>query len=1015
MEYLEPKKTQIIDRLVKLLKKETGVNLLVGLLKSFILLLLFFLFFSVIESIFFSSSSIRSGQIFFLFVSLILFFFFWIFKPLTIYFKNKSHSEIFEVAKSVGNYFPNVKDNLLNSLQLLDQKNNSSKNLIEAAFAKVYNQIKEINFLEIINYSNLRKYSKIFFAILSVFISSLLIFPSISSASLRLINFNSDYSQPAKFNLEVLTGNDKIKKGNNILLSIKGKGELPNDIFISTKTKYDSEFLQHNLRRDSNNIYSINLKNVKYSFTYFANSGEVKTNEFFIEVVDPPIISSLSLDIIPPKYSNLPIQNQQDNGNVSGLLGTSIKFNISATKELVKAFIQIDDSSKIPLKANSRSANGSMQIKKNFSYTIHLSDKDSNKNETPITYLVKTIADKHPTITVTSPEKSSLLPNNDIINIAASIKDDFGFSKLSLHYKVIKPEQNSNNKEFDRKEISLNKSNLEQEIFYNWNFLEMIVREKDVINFYLEVFDNDFVSGPKSTKSEIFKIRIPTLNELFKQAEVTQNDATKDLEEILKEAKELQKDLSELKNELKRNEEKIDWNEKEKVENSTEKFEDLNKKIDDVQKNLDKMQKEMMQNDLLSEETMELYDELQNLMDEINNSDLKNALEEMQKSMQQMNRDNTQKSLDDLAMNEEAFQKSIERTLNLLKKIQIEQKIDEVIKRTEKIEDELNSLQEKTNDKQNDNKELSKEQREVSEQIDQLENELDKLNEKMKEVTDTPQKQMEEMKNNFDEQKNSELSEQANQEMQNQDMQKASQSQQQLSKNMSEAKKQMQQIKEAMQQQNQQVVMQNMMKSINNLISISKEQEQLKENTETLKSQPSQLPKTAQEQMTLKQNLENTLREMNKLAQKTFAVTPEMGKALGEARQKMNEATKGLQNKNGNQAGAQQGEAMQSLNKAAALMQQALQQMMQGGGEGSGGMMSMMQQLQQMANKQMGLNQQTQGMKPGQLSLQQQAQMQRLAKEQGAIQKSLGELNKEAQASGESKKLATSLEKIMKK
>ncbi|MCP4970613.1 MAG: hypothetical protein GY932_08480, partial [Arcobacter sp.] len=515
---------------------------------------------------FFLSSSIRTGQIFFLFVSLILFFFLWIFNPLAKYFKKKSHSEIFNVSKSVGNYFPDVKDNLLNSLQLLDYKNSASENLIEAAFEKVYNQIKEINFLEIINYSSLKKDSKIFFAILSVFISCLLISPSISSASLRLINFNSDYSKPAKFYLEVITGNDKIKKGNNILLTVKGNGELPNDIFISTKTKYDSEFLQHNVMQDSNNIYSIKLKNVKNSFKYFANSGKVKTNEFFIEVVDPPIINSLSLDIIPPKYSNLPLQNQQDNGNVSGLLGTIIKFNISGTKELQKAVIIKSDSSTIQLKVNNSKVNGNMQIKNNFSYTIHLEDKDRNKNETPITYLVKTIADKHPIITVTSPKKTSLLPNNDIVNITASIKDDFGFSKLSLFYKLIKPEQNSNDNEFEQKEISFNKSNLEQEIFYNWNFLNMIVREKDAINFYLEVFDNDFVSGPKSTKSEVFIIRIPTLNELFKQAEVTQNEAEKNLEEVFKEAKELQKDLSELKNELKRNEEKIDWNEKEKVE-----------------------------------------------------------------------------------------------------------------------------------------------------------------------------------------------------------------------------------------------------------------------------------------------------------------------------------------------------------------------------------------------------------------------------------------------------------------
>ncbi|MCB0751157.1 MAG: hypothetical protein KDC52_06770, partial [Ignavibacteriae bacterium] len=103
----------------------------------------------------------------------------------------------------------------------------------------------------------------------------------------------------------------------------------------------------------------------------------------------------------------------------------------------------------------------------------------------------------------------------------------------------------------------------------------------------------------------------------------------------------------------------------------------------------------------------------------------------------------------------------------------------------------------------------------------------------------------------------------------------------------------------------------------------------------------------------------------------------------------------------------------QSLNEAASLMQNALQNMMQGGGDGGGGMMSLMQQLQQMAQQQMGLNQQTQMMQNGQMTMQQLAQMQRLSNEQGAIQKSLEELNREAKASGESKKIAANLESVL--
>ena len=60
------------------------------------------------------------------------------------------------------------------------------------------------------------------------------------------------------------------------------------------------------------------------------------------------------------------------------------------------------------------------------------------------------------------------------------------------------------------------------------------------------------------------------------------------------------------------------------------------------------------------------------------------------------------------------------------------------------------------------------------------------------------------------------------------------------------------------------------------------------------------------------------------------------------------------------------------------------------------------------------LTQMLQQMQQGQLSPQQQGELQRLAQQQGLIQKSLAELNEEAKISGESKKLPADLDNILK-
>ncbi len=1017
MNNIQHKKNIVLKKLSELIKKESKVELLNGFLKLLSSLLLLFGTLTFFEQFNYFSTTVKFILLIFFLVLSTSLFALWVLKPLTNIFKKNTIKEYNNTAKKIGGHFPDVKDNLLNSLQLLEDKETISLPLTNAAFEAVYKKIHKLDFTKILDYTELKKNTNIFITVFSLAFFSLLVFPQIRSASLRLIHFNTQYTKPSEFILEVLTGNLKIKKGENVALKVKAIGRIPEKISIATKTKFETEFNEHIISADSNNVFILKLNNIKDSFTFFAHKNKVVTKQYFIEVLNPPAINSLQLGIIPPRYSHLPSFRQDNNGNVEVLPGTKINFKIQSTKKLLSVNLIKNDTLQIPFEVNNSNAIGSIVVYKNFNYHILLIDTDSGKNDNPINYEVKTILDNPPFIEISSPKKNSLLPQNDLISLSCLIKDDFGFNKLTLNYKVTESLFLKSEDNFITTKITINKTELEQNVFYNWDFSTLQLKEKDVVSFYLEIFDNDNINGPKSTKSEIFKIRVPSLDELFMQAEISQNDAVENLTETLKESEKLKKDLKEISDELKQNKEKIDWNEKEKIEQSVEKFKELTKKVSDIQQNIDKMKQEMMQNNLLSEETMKKYNELQNLMDELNSDALQKALEKMQKTLQQLNRNQVQDNLENFAADEETFKKSIERTLNLLKRIQIEQKVDEVIKRTEKLTKDIEKLAEETKQKEKNNneinnKDLTNEQKNIDDQLKNLQKELDKLTEKMKEIKDMPQKKMSDINENFEKQNNTKTSQKMREELQKNDFQKAMQQMQKLSSNMNSTKQQMQKLKEQMQMQNQQMVMQDMMKTINDLISTSKEEEALQQKTEQNKFRPSQLPQMAKEQMELSQGLENILKQMSKLSQKTFAITPEMGKSLGKAKQAMKEAINGLQNRNGNQASVKQSDAMKSLNEAAMLMQNSLQQMMQGGGQGNG-MMSLMQQLQKLSQQQMGLNKLTQQLKQGQLSMQQQAAMQRLAQEQSRIQKSLNELNKEAKQSGESKKIASNLEKVL--
>jgi hypothetical protein len=1013
---------EIISKLEALIKKEYFVLFLKGLLITLILILGLFVFFSLIETLSYFKSSVRTILFFVLLLVSIGSLGYLVLLPLLKYFNVFKNRDYYQSAKKVGSFFPEVKDDLLNALQLVSiDKTNSlySTSLLDAAFKNVYERSKPIRFESIVDLSKVKKLAIYFFSLLAFCVLLFAFVPGLQAASNRLVNFNQEFIPPAKFYFEVYPGNTELTKGEDVDLLIRVKGEVPKKVFLFTREESQTNFEEIELKIDSLGEYKFTIKQLRSSLLYFAKAEDVQSEEFQIKVIDHPVMRSLDVKVISPSYSNIPISEQKDNGNISALVGSNVEVSLLSNKELRSAKIEFEDSTIAELNVQDNFAKGTFRVRKDNSYTIVINDLAGNNNLQPVKYYVKALYDSNPAIELIYPKQDVNLANDSRVPIEVKINDDYGFSKLNLNYKLTSSRYEPAQEKFSSIEVSIDKKIKEQIVDHIWNLTQLNPAVNDVYSFYLEVFDNDNVSGPKSAKTQIINVRVPSLDEILAEADETQDNVQDEMQETLKEAEELKKELEKIDKDLKQDKQQLTWEEKEKIEQALNKFEKLQDKMESASEQLKQMQNELQQNNLLSEETLEKYMELQKLMDEMTSDEMKKAMQKMQDALEKMNRNQTQDAMNQMKMDEEKFKKSIERTMNLLKRIQIEQKMDEMIKRTENLEQKQNELSEQTeksdpsDQKQSD--ELSKKQEEISKELDRLQEKMDELSEKMSELKDMPNEEMEKLKEEMDKQENEKLSEEASKDLKQNQKQKAQKNQQQLSKNMQKMKESMQQMQEQMQQENQMQTFTDMMRILDNILSLSKQQEELKNKLQNVDPNSSQFEENLQKQNEIKKNLNKLLEQMSELSQKTFAISPEMGKALGNANQKMNQSMQSMQNRNGSMATLSQGDAMMHLNEAANMMKSSLESMMQGG-SGSGGMMSLMQQLQKMSGQQMDLNNMTQmlqQMQQGQLSPEQQGQMQRLAQQQQMIQKSLEELNKEAKQSGESKKIPADLENIV--
>ncbi len=1015
---------EIIYKLEQLVKREYLSHLLEGIQVALLIGIALFTFFSFSELAGHFTSLVRTILFFILLVIFTGSFIYLFVLPLLKYFNFLRKTDYYKAAQKVGDHFQSIKDDLVNAMQIIsnpDNGKNYSESLISAAFQNIFNKTKDVSFASIVSFERVKK---IFFYFLGVIIFIPILFffiPSLNTASFRLINFNREFIPPPKFVLQVFPGNAKITKGENVSITVRATGAVPKQVYLDIKENDQTNYQSQQLYADSSGVYHFIMPAVRNSFKYFAKAENIKSDEYLIEVEDRPIVKTLDIAITSPSYSRIAEVNQKDNGNVTALLGSYVGLKINSTKELKQAYLEFGDTTKINLSSNGNEAEGKFRVSKDNDYKIILTDRDNNTNLSPIDYSVKVLYDAYPSIEIIAPDRDVTLSNDNRVGIDAKISDDFGFSKLLLQYSISSSKNGQQGKAMKPVEIPINKNQTDQEINYIWNLTDLNLSADDIVSCYLEVFDNDNISGPKSTKSTSFTIRVPSLNELLTKADNTQNQSEQDLQKTLQESKDLKQKLEDISQELKQDKKDLSWQEKQKIEQAVNDFKKLQEKAENIGKKLNQMQQNLQQNNLISKETLEKYMQLQKLFDQISNDELKKAMEKLQDILQNMNRKETQDAMENMKFNEEQFKNSIERTMNLLKRIQIEQKMDDLQKRTEQItknQDELkNDTRNSSGQNQNQKNELSKKQDDISKDLNQYSKQLDDLSKLMNSLKDMPQEQAEKLKDTFNNQQNQNASQQASQDIQKGNMQQAEQNQSQISQNMQQMKQQLAQMQQSVSQQSQMQAFKEMMKITDNLLTLSKQQEQLKNQSKDLNQNSSSFDENSRQQNEIQRNLDKIMQQMSSLSQKTFAITPQMGKSLGDAQNEMRNSMQGLQNRNGMQASNSQGKAMASLNETAQMMKNSMESMMKGNGQGSG-MMSLMQQLQQMTGQQMSLNNLTQMLQKemnGNLSMRQQAELKRLAEQQDVIRKSVEQLNKEAMQSGEASKIPANLEDIAKR
>ena len=472
-------------------------------------------------------------------------------------------------------------------------------------------------------------------------------------------------------------------------------------------------------------------------------------------------------------------------------------------------------------------------------------------------------------------------------------------------------------------------------------------------------------------------------------------------------------------------EKSIEWDRKKELESVVEKQKQIEQKLAEMEKELENALKKMEQSQLLSPEMLKKYQQLQDLFKELMTPELAKALENLQKSLENLDKKEVDQSLANFQLNQEEFKKNVERTLELFKMVKLEQELDRLARLSKQMSERQEEMTRTLNDEKTDQEkmqnDLTRENNQQQSSMDQIKKSLESIeNEPLiwqypdtkqlleKSVADIEQKDMQSRMDQLQNQIN-----QGNQQM-------AAQNSQQLMQDMNELNQQLDEAKQAFRLQSQNTIVSQMQRATENLLALSKAEEEIIRGTKSASGVSDQMRELAAEQQKMADNAARVFQDIVELSNQTFALPPELSRALGKANYNMQKSTSELEQRNQRNAGNAQIEAMAGLNEAVLGLQQAMSEIQSS--DSPFGMDKFMEQLQKMAQKQGQVNQQSMNLMPGQggkprLSEGDREALRRLAAEQRAIQESLEQMqneNGDQNTLGRIGKLTEDMEEVLK-
>lgn len=933
-----------------------------------------------------------------------------------------------EVARTVGNHEPVVADRLVNILQLAEgRRSRAPAPYVDRAVEHLADQIDEVNFDAVADFRPAQRAARwAALPILAVLVCFLTAPSTFLGASERLLAPGTEFSRPAPFEFVVSPGDATLVKGDSLRIRVRTTGQVPRSAVLLLRRADEESPTRIRVEPGGGGTFRHTVPNVREALRYRLVASPVRTDWYSVEVMNRPFVQRLQVQVVPPRYTNRPPRDLSPNvGRVSALPGSRVTVSaVLGGTSVAEGRLEFDDGSTEPMSIAGDSATASFRLDREGSYLVRLRSGQDVPNRDPIRYDLTLQTDAPPSVSFLQPTGTTDLTPDLTQQLRLQLSDDYGFARAQLHYRHLDGASGTPDASFSSIDLPLAQPGATDQVLEHlWLLTQesgLELERGDQVAYFVQVWDNDTVRGPKTGRTATQRLRFPSLSEQYEELEETKSQTGEQMRELDRQSEAVQDQFGELRDELRRTRQ-ADWEDRRQLERLRQQQESVNEGMEELSRTAEKLNRQMQQNELSSSETAKKFEELQRTIDELKSPELQDALEKLRQSMRQQDFPQMQQRMNRAQEQLEQQQNRLERTLNLFKQLKAQQKLDELSRRAESLNEREKQIGKKTQEQldqssasdssqtrsdrdgprdeqasdststsdaseqdstsRSDSTSARREQNrqdqssqadstaneELAQQQEQAADEMEKLMETMKEaeqdlkdVPAAPQKRLRKLNRELDREDVPKQMRKNSQQLRKNQLQNARQQQRQIQRRLQQMQTQLSGMQQQMSGQQRRINVAGLRSALENTLRLSRSQEKLRTEVEPLNEGPT-VREYAPKQKRLSDGLQHVADSLQSIASRVPRMSRAVQDRTGNAVRAMEQAISSLDEREASQATGFQKTSMMHLNELALLLSQLLDQMQQS--SSGGGNMSMQQarqQLQKASGQQQKLNQQIQ-------------------------------------------------------